>query len=71
MEYFEVIRCGEKAMLNDTQIEATIIQVCLSFNKIEYQLGYMLNGVYTTCWMPSCMFTVISKRVKKQSIGFK
>jgi hypothetical protein len=70
MEYFEVIKCGEVVTVNDTQINATIIQVCLSFNKTEYNLGYMLNGTYTTCWMPSCMFT-INENTKKQSIGFK
>jgi hypothetical protein len=69
MEYFEVIKCGEIVKINDTEINAIILQVCLSFNKIEYQLGYMLNGSYITVWMPLNMFTVKTK-VKKQSIGF-
>ena len=66
----ELIKCGEVVKINDTEIKATVIQICISFEKIEYQLAYMLNGIHTTIWMTLCMFTV-NKNYKKQSIGFK
>jgi hypothetical protein len=66
----ELIKCGEIVKINNTEIKATVIQICISFEKIEYQLAYMLNGVYTTIWMPLCMFA-INENTKKQSIGFK
>ena len=66
----ELIKCGEVVKINDTEITATVIQICISFEKIEYQLAYMLNGIHNTIWMPLCMFT-INENTKKQLIGFR